>query len=452
MDAARRIGDPAAGVRDRPSDQAYARAALRRLSAIEVWERFSFYSMFSLLPLFLIAEPSTGGFGWTQGDALRFFGAYVGIAYASPFLGGLATDRWLGSRLALHGGAILMAAGHFLLALPALLSVRFAGRAAPVLYAALGLLAIGNALFKPNISVLVGRLPYADAAARDAAFATFYLYINVGALIAGLVAGWLALHLGWHWAFGAAGVGMLAAIALIRLFGRNYIRPLTSDDADRGAASPAQAVSSRFPVCAFAVVCSTATAFVVCSYQTAGLFSVFAATHIDRHVIGIEIPPSWFVALNPLFIILLAPMLARYWRAGRGFGHDWSAAQKFSAGFLLVAGAFLLLDLAARQAGSAGMASPLWLVACYFTMTLGELLIGPVSTAAASRLSPPHQQNMAMGLLFAAIGMGGWLSGQVGGAAVELGTSAVSLAIAVSALAVSVALWAARSRLGRLGV
>lgn len=432
----------------------FAQAALRRMSAVELWERFSFYSMFNLLPLFLIAAPADGGFGWSQGEALALFGLYVGAVYTLPFVGGVATDRWLGNRAALYAGAVLMLLGHLALALPHLLKGN-AEAVTVIFYAALVLLALGNALFKPNISVLVGRLPHRDEAARDAAFTTFYVYVNIGGLLASLVAGLLATRLGWHWAFGAAALGMLVALVLMRVFGPGYLDPLMQGPGGSGGASPAsgrESPASRSWAIALAVVLLVAVLFVMCSYQMAGLMNVFTSTRVDRGVLGFEVPPSWFIALNPLFIILFAPLLARFWRHPRSPGHDWTASQKFGCGFLLVAGAFLLLRGAAQQADAAGLASPIWLLGCYLSLTLGELMIGPVSTAAVSRLSPPRHATVTMGGLFAALGLGGWLSGQVGAVAASHGEAVVFGGIAGATLGATVLLWSARAWLQRRGV
>ena len=215
----------------------FARAALLRLSAIEFWERYSYYNMFGLLALFFAAPLALGGMGWTKGDALRFFGWYLLVVSCTPMVGGLLIGRVISTTRALGGGATLMVAGHSLMAAPAIIPWAFqalglcsiaAVRAAPLgglvapagmppnaelayhlvtisLYTAIALIAVGNGLFKPVITVVIGRLPHANVVERDRAFTLFFLFINIGGLAALVVGGWLSEHLGWGWAFGAAG-------------------------------------------------------------------------------------------------------------------------------------------------------------------------------------------------------------------------------------------------------
>ncbi len=238
----------------------FAARAVARLSLIEFWERYSFFTVFALLALFASAPAARGGFGWGPADSLRFFGLYLLVVQASPVLGGLLADRWLGKRLALRLGATALAIGHLLLATTAALPLLIhAANGEPLstvvgaaqasfgrwstpahlpaelkasylwvtfsFYAAVTLIAVGNGLFKPILTVVIGRLPFADQASRNAAFTTFFLYVNIGGLLSILLGGWLSQRFGWSFAFGGSAIGMLVSIATMIRLDRVYVRP-----------------------------------------------------------------------------------------------------------------------------------------------------------------------------------------------------------------------------------
>ncbi len=181
-----------------PGFQKHPRA-LGYLLFTETWERFSFYGMKALLVFYL-----TKAFQFGDAAAYAIYGSYAALVYATPVLGGLLADRVLGFRKAVLIGGVLMALGHFAMAVPHL----------QVFYLALALLICGNGLFKPNISSLVGRLYGADDPRRDSAFTIFYMGINLGAFLAPIACGYLGERLGWHWGFGLAGVGMLLGLCV----------------------------------------------------------------------------------------------------------------------------------------------------------------------------------------------------------------------------------------------
>ena len=196
------------------------------LFSTELWERFSYYGMRALLVLYLTAQTTAGGLGWTQADALKLYGIYTGLVYITPLIGGWLADTFLGQRRAIVFGAIMMAAGQFTLALP---HAMFPGLVDQVFYVGLALLIAGNGMFKPNISTMVGDLYEQGDHRRDGAFTIFYMGINLGALLAGFVAGAVAAEWGWQAGFVAAGFGAGHALLLeggallvfvIFLFGR----------------------------------------------------------------------------------------------------------------------------------------------------------------------------------------------------------------------------------------
>ncbi len=166
---------------------------------VEMWERFSFYGMRALLTFYLIK----GFLHADDAEAYAIYGAYGALVYATPFLGGMFADRFLGARLAVIWGGTLMAAGHLLMTL----------EQEWALFGALGLLIVGNGFFKPNISTMVGSLYPARSSKRDAGFTIFYMGINLGAALAPLVCGYVGETYGWHYGFGIATIGMLLGIS-----------------------------------------------------------------------------------------------------------------------------------------------------------------------------------------------------------------------------------------------
>ncbi|MEZ6093313.1 MAG: peptide MFS transporter [Pirellulaceae bacterium] len=196
----------------------------------EMWERFSYYGMRALLVLYMV-----NFFKWAQEDASKIYKWYTSLVYLTPLLGGFLADRYLGNRMAIIIGAILMAIGHFLMAFEQI----------GIFYAALGFLIIGNGFFKPNMSVQVGRLYPQNDPRRDGAYTIFYMGINIGAFLSPLVCGALkdAPGMGYHWGFGAAGVGMVLGL-LTYMFGLPFVKELPEDAVYEGDDAKATSKSS----------------------------------------------------------------------------------------------------------------------------------------------------------------------------------------------------------------
>lgn len=425
-----------------------ARAVLR-LSFIEVWERYSFFTLFALLPLFVAAPIADGGLGWSPGDALRFFGSYLLAVQMAPLVGGYVADRWLGSEIALVLGGIALLLGHAAMAAVTLL-VDGSGTP-PLFYGSVALVALGNGFFKPVLTGVVGRLPYAEEAERTAAFTTFFLYLNVGGLASLLLGGWLAQTFGWVWAFAASTAGMVAAVAAMRVLGPTYIRPFV------GAPGQAMPVAATGAPSAFAdwrvgvgLLLSVFVLVTTFSYQSYGFVNLFTETLVDRDVRGFRVPTTWFAALNPITIMVLSPLLVVLWRRGRA-GHDWSTIARVAASLLMLALAFAMLSIAAVQARGE-LAHPAWVVGAIVLIAAGELLFAPAINAGVTRLLPPHRLNVGMGMLTAAAGIGAWASGRIGAVAMEGERAATLGIVAAAALCSALALALLRRRIGRLGV
>src|SRR3954469_441232 len=192
---------------------------LATLFTTEMWERFSFYAIRPMLVLFMTTALLEGGFGFDTTTASSILGIYAASVYLTSLPGGWIADRWLGLRRAVWYGGVLIALGHLAVALSGML-----GR--PMFFIGLILIVMGTGLLKPNISAMVGDLYPEKGARRDAGFSIFYMGINLGATLGPLVAGGLRTQFGWHWGFGAAGVGMLAGVITYRLRAGGTLGPI----------------------------------------------------------------------------------------------------------------------------------------------------------------------------------------------------------------------------------
>jgi POT family proton-dependent oligopeptide transporter len=378
--------------------------------------------------------------------------------YMLSIPGGFIADRYLGAyRSVLIGGAVI-ALGHFTLAIPTTAAI----------YAGLALVALGTGLFKPNISALVGSLYARSDERRDAGFSIFYMGVNLGAFFAPLVTGFLAqspvfkswLAAGgfdpshsWHWGFGAAGVGMtLGLIGFLRR-GRQYAVQVPPASGAGSAAAAALVVvgtamtlwltvlsdDPRFqwlralllllPTLAvvwFARASDVGTrrfaavfVFFIASmlfwavFEQAGTsISLFGDQLTSKTLLGWSFPSAWYQALNALFVILLAPLFAWSWlRLG---ARQPSSPVKFVLGLAFLGLSFLLMVPAALLTAQ-GLVSPLWLVALFFVQTVGELFLSPVGLSTMTKLAPPNQVGLLLGIWFLAAAWGNKLAGILGG-------------------------------------
>jgi len=363
------------------------------LFVTEMWERFSYFGMASLLVLYLVkylllpghveavlgyravkaALESVLGTLEPQPLASQIFGFYTGLAYLTPILGGYLADRFIGQRNTAVLGALLMAAGHFLMAFEALLFV------------ALGCLILGIGAFKPNVSTQVGSLYGPDDPRRLRAYSIYYVGINIGAFLAPLVCGTLGDEVGWHYGFAAAGIGMVIGTA-VYIAGLRHLPPDELHRARTGHvdAKPFTADERRAVVgliCVFALV----TFFWATYDQQGNTLLLWAEYFTERRVdFGFwkgEIPTTWFLALNPLMIFLFTPLLVRLWAWQAATGGGMSTISKLAFGFICVALGNVLLVFGAWDLAPGAKASPLWLVGYFAIVTVGELHLAPVGLA-----------------------------------------------------------------------
>src|SRR5919107_659124 len=400
---------------------------LSTLFFTEMWERFSYYGLRPLLVLFMSAALLDGGFGFTRGQASAIVGIYAASVYLASLPGGWVADRLLGLRRAIMTGAVLISLGHISIGLSA-----FAHGKVPF-FLGLILIVLGTGLLKPNISAIVGDLYPEGGARRDAGFSIFYMGINTGAFLGQLVTGFLGESVGWHWGFGAAGVGMLLGLIVFALaatgiitidpevVGRHLVNitlamvviffafvlfagGLTTDEKKR--------IAVVFVLFLFAIV------FWGAFEQAPTSLNLFARDFTDRTFGGWEMPATWFQSINSFFVITLAPVFAGIWLALGRRNRDLSSPGKFSIGLAFAGVGFLLMIFAANRVVSGGgsvLVSPWWLVGSYFFQTVGELCLSPVGLSSMTKLSPRKYVGQMMGIWFTASALGNLIGGLVGG-------------------------------------
>jgi len=422
----------------------------------EMWERFSYYGMRALLVLYLV-----NSLEFTRANALEIYATYTMLVYFAPVVGGYLADRYLGQRRSILIGAIVMALGHFAMAFPSLL------------YTGLGLLIVGNGFFKPNISTMVGALYEENDSRRDGGFTIFYMGINLGAFLAPLVCGTLGEKFGWHYGFAAASVGMCFAIVIF-LYGQRRLNFKVRDAVDGQSRRVIANKGNHFTkqdwtvillvsiaaivfVGFFVQIWSTVSSwrneisvtvgvalslilvilfrnasmtrteihriisiFIIAVFviffwmgfeQAGGTMNLFADKLTDRHVLGWQVPASYFQSINPLVIILMAPLVSVVWIKLDNSRFALSSVSKQAIGMIILGLGFVVLAIAQQRADQFGQVSPLWLVTVYVLHTMGELCLSPVGLSMVTKLAPAQFVSLMMGMWFAAMAIASYLAG-----------------------------------------
>ena len=419
------------------------------LFTTEMWERMSYYGMRALLVLYMVGATDKGGFGWSQAKALQIFGIYTGLVYATPVFGGFLADRYLGQRLSVTLGGILMMLGQFVLAMP--------GNSEVLFFSGLGLLVVGNGFFKPNISTMVGGLYEPGDPRRDGAFTIFYIGINAGAFLASVVCGTLGEKYGWMYGFGSAGVGMALGVVIFlalgkRLLGNVGTAPKPVERKAGTAAAPAQALTrqEKDRVIVILVLALFVVFFWAAFEQAGGLMNLYTDAKVDRGVFGWQVPTTWFQAVNPIFIMLLGPIFAEMWTGLGRKNKDPSIPAKMAMGLLLVSFGFVFMLGASKQSEMAGKAALMWVVAAYFFHTAGELCLSPVGLSMVTKLAPTRFASLLMGVWFIANAVANYLAGLIGGYAEKLGEFNLFMAITIATAVAGVVLLALAPMLKRM--
>lgn len=380
----------------------------------EAWERFSFYGMQALLILYMAThlflpdnagnvvgfEPFRGTFEAVFGPlsvqalSSQVFGVYVGLVYFSPVLGGLIGDRLLGRTKAVLLGAVFMAVGHFLMAFEASFLL------------ALLTLIIGSGLLKGNLAAQVGGLYKKSDKRRDSGYSIYVFSINVGAFIAPLICGTLGEVYGWHYGFGAAGIGMLIGL-LVYLSGRAY---LPVDKILKSANRPKLQKGDGVIILAILGMLALTSLYWTAQSQVWNAYPLWLRADVNRSAFGMDIPVTWFQSLDSLAVLLLAPLVLWYWRHQSRRNVEPGDLYKLAMGCAVFAGAFILLGLGDLLSGGDAV-NLIWPTVFHFVCGIGFLYVGPIALALTSRAAPDSVNSMMVGSYYLAIFVGGIFSG-----------------------------------------
>lgn len=418
------------------------------LFTVEMWERFSYYGMRAILIFYLTKSYLDGGLGFDFRTANLIYGIFTGLVYFTPVIGGWIADRFWGQRLSIVVGALLMAAGEFTLA---------AGQSRTLLLMGLTLLMIGNGFFKPNISVIVGKLYSPTDHRRDAAFTIFYMGINVGALFSPLVCGTLAENYDYNVGFLAAGVGLLIGLAFYLLTQQRLLgdagkrqapprsRPMPSleqvrslrkkqDDTTTDTHRPLTRVE-RDRTWVIVIVTCFAVFFFASFEQAGSSLNIFTDQFVDRSIGSFTIPAAWFQSINPIFIVLLAPLFSMLWQWLGSKGKDPSIPVKMSLGMIMIGVGFLFMVGAVLECDededSMVKASMTWIVLTYLFNTLGELCLSPIGLSMVSTLAPVKYASLLMGIWLMSSFIANILAGFVAASVQQVGHLTIFAAIAI---------------------
>lgn len=365
----------------------------------EAWEKFSYYGMRALLVLYM-----TKDLAFSQPKSSLVYSFYTGAAYATPIIGGVIADRWLGRRRAVLIGSLIMALGHFMMAFKS------------AFYPALFTIALGNGFFLPSLPSQVRGLYRPGDPRLDSAYSLYYLGINLGAVLAGVVCGALQATWGAHYGFAAAGVGMLLGF-LIYWAGGRYLPETINERRAKGQAPARQAIDPRaFPKLALLIAVTLVVVIFRGTYEQQGnTIVLWSDQDVSRGVFGLQIPAAVFQSVNPAVVILFTPLLVWWWLRQAKKGKQASPVRKMAVGAAIVALSYLMLAGVAWQSDLVGAkANVLWLIGFLAFMTVGELYILPIGLALFGRLAPRGLEALTIAVWFSAISLGSLFAGQLG--------------------------------------
>ena len=419
----------------------------------EMWERFSYYGMRALLILYLTKF-------WLFGDgkSTLVYGAYTSLVYITPVLGGYLADRWLGQRKAVLFGGILLALGHGFMAVEGMKGVtdplvKQADPAINIFWLALALIIVGSGFLKANISVIVGQLYRMTDIRRDSAYTIFYMGVNVGAALGTILVGYLGETIGWSYGFGLAGIGMVLGL-IIFVIGRPALKghgeppkPLTIPREAMLYGIGLAAVAVAWGLIQYQDVIQNLLIFAGLSMLGYTLYEAFKLPkeprermfailflvalqpvfwglfeqgggslnlYTDRYVDRAGVPTSLFQSINPIYIVLLAPLFAWLWQSLGRRGLEPSAPAKFGLALTQVGLGFLVFVWGANTVGAAALTPVIFVFLIYLLHTTGELCLSPVGLSAMNRLAPLHLASFIMGAWFYMSAVGNFVAGRIG--------------------------------------
>lgn len=419
----------------------------------EMWERFSYYGMRALLIFYL-----TQHWLFSDGKANLIYGAYTALVYITPVLGGYLADRYLGQRKAVLFGGVLLALGHLFMAVEGDHGITDAATkqaegAINVFWLALALIIVGSGFLKANISVMVGQLYRLTDLRRDAAYTIFYMGINVGAALGTILVGYLGQKIGWSYGFGLAGIGMVAGL-IVFVLGKKVL--LGAGEAPAPLARQKEFAIYGIGLAAVAVMWALvqyqdviqnlliisgvallgyvlyesfkldkeprermfAILFLIALNplfwglfeQAGGSFNLYTDRYVDKG----GVPASVFQSINPIYIILFAPMFAALWQWLGKRGLEPSAPAKFALALAQVGAGFLVFVWGANSVGPEVATPVLFVFLLYMLHTTGELCLSPVGLSAMNRLAPSFLASLIMGAWFYMTAVGNFVAGKIG--------------------------------------
>ena len=445
----------------------------------EMWERFSYYGMRSILVIYMIAQASHKdgpGLGWTELEAYQLYGWYVMLVYLISIPGGILADKVLGQKKTVMLGAILLSIGHGILAV----------ESDWAFFTGLGFIIVGVGCLKPNISTMVGGLYKQGDIRRDKGFSIFYIGINLGSLLATTFVGLVVAQWGWHAGFGLAGIAMIMGL-LVYIYGQKYITHVgnkPTEEQKKNDISIGKLFAKIFKApTQLIIMCVLLVASLYIGYtkegvdhwgygalfvflslvvglmmmiykdleskvmrdrflvlllsfllvivfwgafeQAGGLMSVYTETKTDRVLFGMLIPTPMFQGLNAGFILLLAVWIANIWAKRKIKNKEASSLFKMATGTIIMGLGFVFMIFAVREYETNGSSHMIWLVLAYLFHTIGELCSSPVSLSFVTKLAPVKYASLMMGLYFAATGLGGKVAGVIGEVSSQFGEYAI---------------------------
>ncbi|MFI1930123.1 peptide MFS transporter [Streptomyces sp. NPDC020330] len=467
---------------------------LMTLSGLEVWERFSFLGMQAILVLFFADTVANGGMDMDPGTAASVSAAYGTLVYLVSVAGGWLADRILGSYRAVLYGGILIACGHYCMAVPT----------DAMTWVGLGLISAGTGLLKPNVASMVGKLYRTDDERRDAGFALYYMGINIGAFAGPLITGWLGDHAGWHWGFSAAAIGMtLGLIQYVagrrHLAGRKHAAEFAlAPDAMRRAVrlivggavvvaavatalalagwltmdrfvdvltvisviapivyfvvmfrSPRVAAEERGRLRPYVVLFLGSVVFNFILFQAYSTMMLLASTNARTEILGFTFPASWYASALGAFEVALAPVVAAVWaRMGPRQPH---ASNKIAFGVILGGLSFLLMVLpTSGHDDTTYRMAAWWIVGSYLLLGLGDILLETSGMSATTKLAPQAFASQTMALWFLSLALANGIQAQIVKLYGEVSNPAYfgvngAIAVAVGVAMIAAAPWLKRT-------
>jgi len=438
---------------------------LRVLFFTEMWERFSYYGMRAILLLFMTTDAAREGLGLATDTAGAIYGLYTAGVYLLTLPGGWIADNILGQRKAIWYGGISIMIGHTLLAIPG---------AVAVFYAGLCFVAIGTGLLKPNISSVVGDLYPEKDARRDAGFTIFYMGINIGSILGQTAVAYFGEKVNWHLGFSLAAIGMLVGLIQYRIswsaLGQIGLKPkadkkIKADEPSNKAMAiilvvvlvslltflqvhgtidmfSAVGIASTVGVLIVTVILfffiyvlvagglnraeKKQTIVIFFLFVGAAMFwsgfeqagsslNLFARDYTDRFLFGWELPAGWLQSINPIFIVILAPLVGALWVKLAARNLNPRTPLKFAFGLFMLAAGFLVMFFAAEIVATGTKVGMVWLVLTYFLHSVGELTLSPVGLSATTKLAPRKYYSQMMGVWFVGSALGNLIAGLYAG-------------------------------------